>query len=107
MTTRVRVLHASRLQGQPFLEVDGTSFFAHVPLPEIPVSGDDRWVELDGRERLDQLADRFYGNPAYWWLLAHANNLEMPLADLYQGMRLRVPSDRFVREDLPRLMAGR
>lgn len=48
----------------------------------------------DGRvgatERLDQLAQRYYGNPAYWRVLALYNDVDDPLR-LEAGRRLEVP----------------
>lgn len=41
-------------------------------------------------ERLDQLALRSYGSPAYWRLLARHNNIDDPLR-LSEGMQLSVP----------------
>ncbi len=42
-------------------------------------------------ERLDQVAYRWFGNPAYWHLLAQVNDLADPLR-LEAGQVLRVPS---------------
>lgn len=66
------------------------------PLPE-DFGGEDSIVhELlgdgDGSgERLDQLADRYYGDPAYWRLLAGCNDIDDP-GRLSAGTALYCPS---------------
>jgi hypothetical protein len=47
--------------------------------------------EVHSAERTEQLAHRYYGNPAYWRLLAMFNDIGDP-GRLATGMVLRVPS---------------
>lgn len=42
--------------------------------------------------RLDLLASEFFGNPNFWWVIAHENNIKDPLKDVVAGLQLRIPS---------------
>jgi len=61
---------------------------------EFPVKQDDvtQVIEQGQGYRLDQLANRYYNNPRYWWVLAAANNLLIPDEELTPGTVIRVPS---------------
>jgi nucleoid-associated protein YgaU len=52
------------------------------------------------RGRLDLIAHKFYGNPLYWWIIAHANDVIDPIGDITTGQFLRIPAaslvDQFV-----------
>jgi nucleoid-associated protein YgaU len=51
-------------------------------------------VVVEG-ERLDQLAQRFYGDPLKSWLILDANPEELnPLLLLRPGRRIKVPQNR-------------
>jgi hypothetical protein len=41
--------------------------------------------------RLDTLANRFYGNPNMWWVIATKNLIKNQLTDMRVGQRLRIP----------------
>ena len=56
----------------------------------------DEWHSLT--EHLDQIAYRFYGDPAYWRLLAQANHIDNPL-------RL-APNQSLVMPPIPRAQSG-
>lgn len=51
------------------------------------------------RERLDQVAFRYYDDPAYWRLLAVFNNIDDPLR-LQAGVELRIPPAALVSEGI-------
>ena len=55
-----------------------------------PAEPEGRW-RMAQRERLDQVAHRYYGDPAYWRLLAIVNGIDDPL-HIPDGTELRVPS---------------
>src|SRR6266852_2814560 len=48
-------------------------------------------------ERLDEIAARHYGNPAWWRLIAAFNNIDNP-SDLSAGDVLMIPPDSSVGE---------
>lgn len=48
-------------------------------------------VKISDIGRLDQLAFKFYGDPALWWVLAQVNSITNPLAMVVDQI-LRIPS---------------
>jgi hypothetical protein len=58
----------------------------------------------DAGERLDQIADRMYGDPAYWRVLAGCNDIDDP-GQLSAGASLRCPPHTQVDAHVAREMA--
>ena len=44
-------------------------------------------------DRLDLLANKYYNNPAMWWVIATANNLNDANFFVQEGIQLRIPSN--------------
>lgn len=42
-------------------------------------------------DRIEILAKLFYGDPAYWYIIADANQIENPLFDLVPGKTIYIP----------------
>ena len=42
---------------------------------------------------LDLLSNQYYGSPAYWWIIANANNIHDGKLVLKDGTILRIPKD--------------
>ena len=55
----------------------------------IPESDGDIYVMTQPGDRLDLLADQFYGNSNLWWYIAKANNLTLMTLD--SEITLRIP----------------
>ena len=94
------VVRNSRLRFADFVEVDGISFFDTVDLPDVPEQTDDIQYTVRSNERVDLLANGFYGDPALWWVIAVANGIELPPFNLHAGAIIRIPSPTFVTERL-------
>lgn len=60
-------------------------------LPQINYGGatKHRWIMSD---RLDILADRYYGDPQYWWFLLDANPKYMEEHEIRNGDLLLIPT---------------
>ena len=58
---------------------------------QIPKRDSDIYIITQTGDRLDNLANRFYGNPAMWWYLAQANDLFS--INVEPNTSLRVPAD--------------
>jgi len=81
-----------------------TSIFFNVPLVEFlgkydpvlaenlefPILDSDVYVGVVRANRLDFIAEKVYGNPDLWWVIAIANNILDPF-DVKQGAVLRIP----------------
>ena len=96
----VQVSAASRLLFTTLGSVDGVEFFDLLNLPPIVPQSDDTTYEWKSSDRIDLVANRFYGNPVLWWVLALANDVEMVPTDLNEGALLRIPSPRYVQQVL-------
>ena len=61
-----------------------TTFYVNVP-----ESNDDVYVITQEGDRLDKLANQFYGTPQMWWFIARVNNLKTN--NIPAGTSLRIP----------------
>ena len=59
--------------------------------PDIPVSPDDMYVIPVIGDRLDLLANDYYGDPTLYWIIASANNLSGDSLVPPIGQQLRIP----------------
>ena len=66
-------------------------WFGPPDYPDFPESIDDEWIEVKRTTRLDMVAQEYYDDPAKWWVIAMANDLELVPSDMYVGQKLRIP----------------
>jgi nucleoid-associated protein YgaU len=67
--------------------LDGVNTFDHI---------------VQGGERLDVIAHKYYGDEDYWWIIALANRIMDPFT-LEVGRRLRIPNEaKSIMDKLPR-----
>lgn len=66
-----------------------------VRYPEIPLNINDLYAYTTDGDRLDLLAQQFYGNVDYWWVIASANPETLALNSLFipVGTEIRIPYD--------------
>lgn len=62
-------------------------------IKDIPASPNDIYHRVQSHEvsRLDLLAEKYYRNPLFWWIIAQANDIYDPLIPLESGTLLRIP----------------
>lgn len=94
--TRLR----SRLRFSLFRDIDGVMFWDRVDYPVLAEQPDDLTHTVRDFERIDLLAYQYYGDVILWPIIALANEMELIPADLNVGAVLRIPSPRYVREEL-------
>ena len=58
---------------------------------KVPESNDDMYVITQIGDRLDSLANEYYGSSNLWWFIAHVNNLNS--MNIEPGTRLRISFD--------------
>jgi hypothetical protein len=92
----VKVPRFSRLRFGELVDVDGVQFWDVLDLPEIPEQPDDLLYAIQGFDRIDLLAYRFYRDPRLWWVIAVANGLEDIPTEFNEGSMIRIPSPRYV-----------
>jgi hypothetical protein len=61
-------------------------------LPYIEPSDSDILIITEEEDRLDILANQFYGDPNLWWVIALYNNLTDIDLKLEAGLQLRMPN---------------
>jgi nucleoid-associated protein YgaU len=61
----------------------------------VPQNGDILYTVQDG-DRLDKLANRFYGTVALWWVIALANDIDEPVVGLLSGTDIIIPAPAYV-----------
>lgn len=61
--------------------------------PKISPSDTDIYIITDETDRLDLLADKYYGDSKMWWIIATANNINDATFFIEPGTQLRIPSN--------------
>ena len=61
--------------------------------PIITASNDDMYIISEAGDRLDLLANKYYGDQSKWWIIATANNINDATFYVEEGIQLRIPSD--------------
>ena len=69
--------------------------FKPLKYPEIPLSIDDIYVKTTSGDRLDLLANQFYGDTRLWWIISTANMnvIRRDSFNLKAGLEIRIPAD--------------
>lgn len=78
-----------------FVGTLGTQYYGFIQYPEIPINENDIWVETEFGDRLDLLANRFYGDVTLYWIISSANpdKINMGSLTLPIGSQIRIPTD--------------
>lgn len=61
-------------------------------LPVPPINIADTYIQTTSPERLDILAQQFYGDVNLWWVIATANGLGKGSIVVPANIKLRIPS---------------
>lgn len=60
-------------------------------LPVLPIDINDIYIQTTSPERLDILAQQFYGDVNLWWVIATANGLGKGSIVVPANIKLRIP----------------
>ena len=73
----------------------GDKTYKNLKYPEIPLSINDLYVVTSDRDRLDLLANQFYNNVDYWWIISNANPniIKRDTFLLKPGLEIRIPQN--------------
>tara|TARA_R110001592_G_scaffold178075_1_gene418657 strand:+ start:10699 stop:11001 length:303 start_codon:yes stop_codon:yes gene_type:complete len=73
----------------------GRKIYKPIKYPEISPSIDDIYVITTVNDRLDLLANQFYNNVDYWWVIANANPsiIKRDSFLLKPGLEIRIPQN--------------
>ena len=73
---------------------NGVRYYTNVFYPEITLSETDIYVITTDGDRLDLLANEYYGDISLYWIISTANdNLSQNSLHLPVGTQLRIPQD--------------
>jgi len=76
----------------PKKKINGKQIYQTVKYPEIPLDIDDIYVYSTHGDRFDILAQQYYGNQSYWWIISIANpSLSQNSILLPEGEQIRIP----------------
>ena len=56
------------------IDENGTRYLNRIEYPVIPIQDSDINIRGVLGQRFDNLANKYYGNPKLWWIIARANN---------------------------------
>ena len=96
----INIKRNSRLRYGTLLNYFGVEYWDLLDLPEIPDNADDIILTLKSTDRLDKLAQSYYGRPELWWVIALKNDIEMNPLQVRRSMEIRIPSPRWVETTL-------
>lgn len=65
--------------------------YATIFYPKFPRRTSDIYFISKKHDRLDLIANRYYGDPRYWVIIAKSNNLHAGTLRIPPGIRMRVP----------------
>lgn len=61
--------------------------------PPIIPKASDVYLRVQDGQRLDTLANTYYGDPAMWWIIAQANAITGGTLFVPAGKQIRIPQD--------------
>lgn len=71
----------------------GSQYYVNNIYPQIVPTNEDSYVITVLGDRLDLLANDFYGDSSFWWIIASANALPGDSLVVEPGTQLRIPAD--------------
>lgn len=85
MATRYQYIQTTRYEGIPA--------YVQQLYPSVVLASNDYYIETGYNDRLDLIANDFYGDSTLWWVVAMANDLPGDSLFAPVGFQLRVPAD--------------
>ena len=76
-----------------FRDENGTRYLNRIQYPTIPLRDSDILVKGLFGQRIENLANKFYGNVEFWWIIARANEMKNGSMYLVPGKEYRIPQN--------------
>ena len=75
------------------IKEDDKLYYKNLEYPSIPVSADDLYIISKSTDRLDLLANDYYGDSNAWWIIVKANpdKIKRHSFFLNPGLQIRIP----------------
>lgn len=68
-------------------------YLGSIIYPKIKPTDNDIYIITTQSDRLDLLANKYYGDKNLWWIISTANNLNDASLHIKSGTQLRIPGD--------------
>jgi hypothetical protein len=70
-------------------------YFKYLKYPEIPVNIEDFYIVTKIGDRVDLMANTYYGSPDLWWVIVKANPNKLKRDSFFMpiGMQIRIPQN--------------
>lgn len=84
-----------RYQNIPVIKSpNGKRMYPTVRYPNIPLTQEDIYIYTSIGDRFDTLAQQYYGNSSYWWIISIANkNILQNSLTPPTGVQIRIPNN--------------
>jgi nucleoid-associated protein YgaU len=85
----------SRYTNSEKLQTNGSKkqYLESTIYPIVKASDTDLYIISEKGDRLDLLANKYYGDQTMWWIIATANNINNATFYVEPGIQLRIPVD--------------
>lgn len=80
------------LQTTLLYRIDDVIFWGPTSPPDVVPAQDDIEHTVAISDRIDLLANRYFGDPQLWWIIQLRNDLRLMPNDLVPGMKVYVPT---------------
>jgi hypothetical protein len=74
----------------------GKRYYESTIYPKIKPTDNDLYIISEDGDRLDLLANKYYGDKNFWWIIAVANNINDGTFYVDAGRQLRIPANTTV-----------
>jgi len=71
----------------------GKRYMESTIYPKVSASDTDLYIITDETDRLDLLAQKYYGDTGMWWIIAVTNNINDASIYIEPGTQLRIPTN--------------
>lgn len=78
---------------RPKIKNDSKRIQGQTLYPAILPKATDLYIVVRDGQRLDTLANEYYGDSSMWWIIAQANNITGGTLFLKPGSQIRIPKD--------------
>ena len=84
-----------RVSKLPLRSRDNKRYLKHIEYPEIPLAVTDIYITTSFGDRLDTLANDYFGDSTLWWMIACANPGVVRRDSFFTtpGTQIRIPSE--------------
>jgi hypothetical protein len=69
----------------------GKKRYETIYYPDFPLQDTDIYIITKLSDRLDLLAEEYYNDPRFWWIICKANALKKGTLRVEPGLKIRIP----------------